>query len=244
MKAANYAFRETDSFAPQPTFGELRPAITPIVGRMRAMWLAMRAAVMAVFPMAPGLPKDCGDYLKFVDEFYQSDAYQSLSIEGYRVTPELIDRVRVDGWALESDDPDRKDRDALAASGYWQAFQAVKATVSDVIAGAHPGTVARTAHRDWPREFFQPSVAAGVLRLGALAGYRSDAVYLRRSRYVPPRWEALRDAMPALFDLLERETEPSARGALLTYSAAGRSARRRRSEAGRSTRPSAPTTTP
>ena len=34
-----------------------------------------------------------------------------------------------------------------------------------------------------------------------LAGYRNDAVYLRTSRYVPPRWEAVRDAMPALFDL-------------------------------------------
>ena len=29
------------------------------------------------------------------------------------------------------------------------------------------------------------------------------------SRYVPPRWEAVREAMPVLFDLLEKETEPS-----------------------------------
>src|ERR1700724_3161169 len=43
---------------------------------------------------------------------------------------------------------------------------------------------------------------------GALAGYRNDAVYLRASRSVPPRWEAVRDAMPALFDHLEKEPEP------------------------------------
>ena len=59
---------------------------------------------------------------------------------------------------------------------------------------------------------FQPCVAAG-LRRAALAGYRNDAVYLR-SRYVPPRWEAVRDAMPALFDLLEEEKVPSVRAVL------------------------------
>jgi len=39
-------------------------------------------------------------------------------------------------------------------------------------------------------------------------------VYLRGSRYVPPRWEAVRDAMPAFFDLLEKEPEPSVRAVL------------------------------
>jgi Fic family protein len=47
-----------------------------------------------------------------------------------------------------------------------------------------------------------------------MAGYRNDAVYLRTSRYVPPRWEAVRDAMPALFDLLENEPEASVRAVL------------------------------
>ena len=39
-------------------------------------------------------------------------------------------------------------------------------------------------------------------------------MYLRTSRYVPPRWEAVRDAMPALFDLLEKEPEPGVRAVL------------------------------
>jgi fido (protein-threonine AMPylation protein) len=214
MRAANFTIRETDPFAAQQTFGTLRPATAPIVGRMEAMWQAMREPVMAVFPKAPGLPKDRGDYLKFVDEIYKSDAYHSLSIEGYSVTPELIDRVRAGGWDPDHHDDDRKNRDALAARGYWQAFQAVKASVSEIIAGANPGALARGAHRDWYRELFQPCVAAGLLRAGALAGYRNDAVYLRTSRYVPPRWEAVRDAMPALFDLLEQETEPGVRAVL------------------------------
>jgi hypothetical protein len=33
-------------------------------------------------------------YLKAVDDIYVNDAYHSLSIEGYRVSPELIERVR------------------------------------------------------------------------------------------------------------------------------------------------------
>ncbi|HKC13227.1 MAG TPA: Fic family protein, partial [Vicinamibacteria bacterium] len=214
MKAANYTVRETHPFAAPQIFGPLRPATAPIVGHMQAMWQAMRDSVMAAFPKAPGLPRDRGEYLKFVDEIYKSDAYHSLSIEGYSVTPDLVDRVRAGGWDPDHRDDDRKNRDALAARGYWQAFQAVKGSVSEIIAGANPGSLTRTAHRDWYRELFQPCVAAGLLRPGVLAAYRSDAVYLRTSRFVPPRWEAVRDAMPALFGMLEQETEPGVRAVL------------------------------
>lgn len=44
--------------------------------------------------------------------------------------------------------------------------------------------------------------------------YRNDAVYLRTSRYVPPRWEAVRQAMPALFELLGGEEYPGVRAVL------------------------------
>ena len=83
-----------------------------------------------------------------------------------------------------------------------------------IIGGANPGTLIRSAHREWYRELFQPSVAAGLIPATALAGYRNDFVFLRTSRYVPPRWEAVRDAMPALFDLLESEPEPAVRAVL------------------------------
>jgi len=86
--------------------------------------------------------------------------------------------------------------------------------VEEIIAGANPGTLARSAHREWYRELFQPSVTAGLIPPAALAGYRNDFVFLRTSRYVPPRWEAVRDAMPALFDLLESEPEPAVRAVL------------------------------
>jgi fido (protein-threonine AMPylation protein) len=214
MKRAGYVVRESDPFEPEQTFGTLSRAQVPIVGRLQAMWEAMRAPVMAVFPDAPGLPKDTKAYLSFVDDIYQNDAYHSLSIEGYRVTPELIEQVRADNWDPEGHDADRQSRDALAARGYWQAFQLVRAAVGEIIGGAAPGALVSKAHRDWYGELFQPCVAAGLIAPSALAGYRNDAVYLRGSRHVPPRWQAVRDAMPALFDLLEQEREPAVRAVL------------------------------
>jgi len=181
---------------------------------MQAMWDSMRGAVLESFPKVPGLPKNKKRYLRFVDDIYKSDAYHSLSIEGYSVTLPLIERVRVGNWDPDSRDDDRQNRDALAARGYWQAFQNVKATVEKIIGGANAGAIVRTVHKDWYRELFQPCIAAGLLPARALAGYRNEAVYLRTSRYVPPRWEAVRDAMTALFDLLEQESEPGVRAVL------------------------------
>src|SRR5688572_20948227 len=214
MKSAGYDVREIDPFAAGLTFDFLAPTVSPIVGRMQAMWRSMRTVVADNFPAQPGLPQDRGSYLQLVDDIYKSDAYHSLSIEGYSVTPALIERVQQGNWAPERNDEDRKNRDALAARGYWQAFQQVKEAVAEIIAGANPGARVRTSHMGWYRELFQPFVAAGVIPAGALAGYRNDAVYLRTSRYVPPRWEAVRDAMPALFDLLENETHAGIRAVL------------------------------
>ena len=214
MKRAGFDVRESDPFEPEQAFVTLSRAQAPIVGRLQSLWEAMREPVLAVFPGAPGLPKDTKAYLSFVDDIYQNDAYHSLSIEGYRVTPELFEQVRAGGWDPDNHDADRQSRDALAARGCWQAFQLVRTAVGEIIGGAMPGALVRKAHRDWYGELFQPRVAAGLIAPSALAGYRNDAVYLRGSRHVPPRWEAVRDAMPALFDLFENEPESSVRAVL------------------------------
>ena len=214
MKTAGYDVRETDPFGAEQKFGVLAPATAPIVARLEAMWQSMRETVLENFPKPPGLPGEKAEYLRAVEDIYKSDAYHSLSIEGYSVRMELIERVKRGDWNPDGDDGDRKNRDALAARGYWEAFRRVKETVSQIIGGSNPGALVRTDHRDWYRALFQPCVAAGLRPAGALAGYRNDAVYLRTSRYTPPRWEAVRDAMPALFDLLEKETEPGVRAVL------------------------------
>lgn len=214
MKAAGYDARESDPFEGTKTFSTLPPAASPIVVRIQAMWKSMGDVVKANLPDAPGLPQDKRGYLESVEDIYKSDAYHSLSIEGYSVTPALIERVQAGSWDPAHHEEDRKNRDALAARGYWQAFQRVKEAIAEVIAGANPGARVRASHMNWYRELFQPFVAAGVIPAAALAGYRNDAVYLRTSRYVPPRWEGVRDAMPALMELLENETHAGARAVL------------------------------
>ncbi len=211
MKGAGYDVRESSPFEPGQIFARSGRPATPIAGRIEMLWQSMRGKVLAMFPKAPGLPTDKEAYLRFVDEIYRTDAYHSLSIEGYSVTPALVERVRQGGWDPEHDVRDRRNRDALAARGYWQAFQLVKKEVEKVIAGENPAALARAAHNDWYRELFRPCVTAGLIEPGALAGYRSIPVYLRGSRYVPPRWEAVRDAMPAFFDVLTKEPEASVR---------------------------------
>lgn len=214
MKGAGYEPREKTPFSRKQIFGTIEHGTAAIVGRLHALWWSFREPVVAAFPKAPGLPARKEAYLRLVDDIYQSDAYHSLSIEGYRVTPELIERVRGGNWNAERNEADRQSRDALAARGYWQAFQRVKETVGLIISGRDPGALVRTTHKDWYRELFQPSVAAGLIGPGALAGYRDHPVFLRGSRHVPPRAEVLRDAMSALFDLLEEESEPSVRAVL------------------------------
>ena len=89
------------------------------------MWSEMREPAISCFPPAPSSPVDIEAYLKSVEDTYSFDAYHSLSIEGYQVSEELIERVRSGRWA-PADDDDQNYRNAMAAKGYWQAFQEVK----------------------------------------------------------------------------------------------------------------------
>ncbi|MHB0953208.1 MAG: Fic family protein [Allorhizobium sp.] len=214
MKGAMYAVRETDPFDRNQQVSTVAIGGSPIVARLNAIWESQRQAVLDVFPAAPGLPSDTDAFMKSVEDIYKNDAYHSLSIEGYSVTPELIDRVRAGTWDPEVDQQDKQNRDALAARGYWQAFQKVKESVADILGGAPAGAVVRKQQRDWYRELFGPSVAAGILNPSALAGYRNHPVYLRGSWHVPPRSEAVPDGMEALFNLLEKESEPAVRAVL------------------------------
>jgi hypothetical protein len=211
MNTADHVIRERDPFEDTLNFILPKHEQSPYVNRIRLMWQRMREPVLKQFPVAPGRPADIAAYLKAADDIYVTDAYHSLSIEGYRVSPELIERVRSAEWDPDENEDDREHRNALAARGYWQAYKVVRQSVSKVLKGDDPGTVGDEDHRDWYREMFGPSVTAGLLRPADLAGYRSDPVYIRRSMHVPPRFEAVRDCMPAFFDLLREEPEPSVR---------------------------------
>ena len=211
MKSAEYVVRETDPFdQPAPLALSAREP-SPYVTRTRLMWQAMRGDITSIFPKAPTIRSDIDAYIKHVEDVYVTDAYHSLSIEGYRVTREVIERVRTGAWDPVNKEEDREQRDALAARGYYEAFQAVKRSVEKVLKGENPGTVADEDHTAWYRKLFAPSVAAGILRPGDLAGYRNGPVYIHNSLHVPPSHEAVRDLMPLLFELLAEEEDPAVR---------------------------------
>jgi len=214
MQAAGYDVRESDPFVNETPVTFTAKDHSPYVNRMRLMWQAMRGPVMEGFPPAPGLPEDAKAYLKTANEAYVMDAYHSLSIEGYRVSPDLIERVRRGTWNPDTNAADREQRDALAARGYWLAFQAVQESLKRILKGENPADVVDEDHGTWYREMFAPGVTAGLLRASDLAGYRNGQVYIRRSMHVPPGHEAVRDLMPAFFDLLRNETEPAVRAVL------------------------------
>jgi len=211
MRAAGYTVREQDPFKSRIDLVLPRREASPYAGRIRLMWQQMRGAVIDSFPSSPGRPKNIDAYLKHVEEVYVTDAYHSLSIEGYRVSPALIDRVRRGNWNPDANEQDREHRNALAARGYWLAYQAVQKSLRRVLRGENPGAVADEDHRAWYRELFAPSVTAGLLRAADLAGYRNGPVFIRRSMHVPPNREAVRDAMPVFFEMLTHETDPSVR---------------------------------
>lgn len=211
MTAAGYDVRESDPFRDRPALALPAREPSPFVNRIRLLWQKMREPVVGRFPKGPGLARDINAYLKRVDDAYVTDAYHSLSIEGYRVSPDLIERVRSGAWNPERNEEDRQQRNAMAARGYWQAFQAVRQSVGRVLDGENSGLVADEDHGTWYREMFAPSVTAGLLKATDLAGYRKGQVYIRGSMHVPLNWEAVRDAMPAFFDLLRAETAPAVR---------------------------------
>src|SRR5690606_18155641 len=149
-----------------------------------------------------------------VSDLFVNDAYNSLSIEGYRVSAGLIERIKAGNWQPEARDSDRQHRDAMAARGYWLAFQSVKKELQAVLEGGEPGKVAETGHRTWYRELFAPSVEAGIIRASDLAGYRNQPVYIRQSKHVPPGSGLVRDLMPAYFELLSSEMSAAVRAVL------------------------------
>ncbi len=214
MQKAGYDLRENDPFVNKPQVDLSVLDKSPYVNRIRLMWHQMREEVIKHFPEAPGIVKDHEKYLQQVEEIYVTDAYHSLSIERYRVTPELIVQVRSGDWDPNNNEADKKHRDAMAARGYWQSFQQVKKSVKRVLKNENPGHVVEDDHGDWYRELFAPSVTSGLVKASDLAGYRNDQVYIVQSKHVPLNKEAVRDTMPELFELLKHEKNAAVRAIL------------------------------
>lgn len=215
MRAAGYTVQELNPFVAQPPLLTPARGASPYVQRLQLMWRAMREEVLRNFPSEePGLPPNAADYLEAVQENYRADAYHSLSIEGYRVADELIQRVATGAWNPEQHAADADARNAMAAHGYWRAFEAVQHSLRRILGGENSGHVTRGDHGIWYRVLFGPSVEAGILSAADLAGYRNGPVYIKGATHVPPPREAVREMMPALFDLIAAEPSAAVRAVL------------------------------
>lgn len=176
MRKAGYEVRKNDPFENQSPIILSSREQSPYVNRLRLMWQNMREAIIEQFPKVPGRLNAIEAYLQQEEELYVTDAYHSLSIEGNRVSRELIERVGSRNWNPDQDQQDRSQSDVLAAHGYNDAFQAVKMSFVRIQNGDNPGQIIAADHGNWYRELFGPGVTAGLLRPADLARYRSGPV--------------------------------------------------------------------
>ncbi len=214
MRTVGYSVREHNPFDIPGVVYLAANAPSPYVNRIHLMWQQMRNHILDKFPHSTSRSNDINAYLQSVEESYITDAYHSLSIEGYQVNAKLLERVATGDWNPDSNESDRKYRNALAARGYWQSYQVVKGSLRKILNGENAGLVAENDHSDWYRELFAPCVIAGIIQPSDLIGYRKDQVFIRNSMHVPPRREAIHDSMLAFFELLKTETEASVRAVL------------------------------
>lgn len=201
---------------PEPLLAHARIR-SPYTARIEALWQKTRDAIIQNFPKPPGLPKNSKQYLTKVDEIYEYDAYNSLSIEGYKVTKELIEQVKNNQWNPDFNAQNQQTRNALAARGYFEAFQAVKESINKVLHGKDAGKILVEDLPEWYRKLFLPSVQTGIIPAEHLIGYRNDRVHIRNSRHVPPPKDAVVDAMEALFNCIKNEKHPAVRAILGHY---------------------------
>jgi len=214
ISAAGYILKDINPFDEYlPKLAEMRFS-SPYVGRIRLMWNEMRLVVIDNLPSSPGVVGDKKQTIEVIQETYKQDAYHSLSIEGYQVTEELISKIESGEWDPENIIDDRKQRDALAAKGYHNAFQEVIMSITKVLNGESSGSVLSNDLQKWYRQLFTPLLVANLLEPEKVVGYRNHPVYISNSRHVPPPSSAVLECMETLFQLLKEEHHAGVRAIL------------------------------
>jgi len=200
---------ETEHDSKNPLAASVRIK-SPYIARIREMWKSMRATILNEFPPPSRKNEGTEQVVAQIEDVYVHDAYHSLSIEGYRVSEELIAKIARGDWDSDSA-TDKEQFAAMAAKGYYDAFQCVLSDVRSCLDGGNPVKIADRQMHTWFASLFSPSVHAGLLNNSDLFGFRNHPVYIRDSQHTPPPSYALPDAMGSLFECLDEEAEPSVR---------------------------------
>ena len=189
-------------------------SVSPHAVRLRLMWKRMKEQILKLNLNLSQENMPIENVLYRMEENYVRDSYHSLSIEGYSVTEGLIERVRTGNWNPNGNQEDADRKNALAARGYYQAFQKVKESVKEILRGKNPGAVVGQDFEDWHFEMLQPCITAGIVKPSDLVGYRTNQVYIRGSRHTPPSPDAVREAMPVWIELMKQEENAVVRAVL------------------------------
>jgi len=211
LQAARFQFKPTAGEVAPKDFMPVRTR-SPYAARIFDLWSELRVPVAEIFP-PPAKLRDHAGILKSLEDTYVHDAYHSLSIEGYRVSEELIGKIASGDWNPDTA-ADRENVAAMAAKGYFEAFQTVKKDIEEALKSNRPAEVVRNNFPVWYAKLFSPSMQAGILSPSDLVGYRNGPVYIRNSLHVPPPRDAVSDAVDALFTCLSNEQNPAVRAAL------------------------------
>lgn len=185
---------------------------SPHVARIKIMWKEMREQILSITNTTQikvsNINQITDERIKSIQEIHRQDAYHSLSIEGYQVSEELIEKIKNGEWDAHTNEKDKGQKDAMAAKGYLASFDSVLKSVKKTLNGRNVGDVLSEELQAWYRELFTPLVKANLFLPERLAGYRNLPVYITNSRHVPPHHEAVVDCMQAFFELVREEEHP------------------------------------
>ncbi len=198
-----------DPFLESPAIFDAGKTEAASARRIRILWQQMRKDIIDGLsidePEFDFFSRPLEETLDAVNELYVHDAYNSLSIEGYAVTPELIERVSQGSWSPKTVENDQEAKNALAARGYYDAFNSVKDSLTEAYNKEDLNYLVDVGITQWHTSLFKPCVTAGLISEIDLAGYRKGPIYIRGSRHVPPASEQLMDCMTALKECIEKE---------------------------------------
>jgi len=197
-----------DPFTAPLVILEVNKKEAPSASRVRILWQSMRQDIIDKFSEIDASDfhfKPLNETLDAINEIYIHDAYNSLSIEGYQVTAELIKKVSNGDWSPESIKQDRDAKDALAARGYYDAFNQVKISLTEGYDKEELSYLIDVGLTQWYTSLFKPCVAAGIISEVDLVGFRKGPIYIRGSQHVPPASEQLMDCMAAFQECIVLE---------------------------------------
>ena len=150
MLSAGYAFSKSDPFEKEVFIFSTTKNQSNSEQRIQGLWESNRDEILRVFSdleYTIKAQKSTQESLDQINDIYQNDAYHSLSIEGYQVSEGLINKVSSGNWDPIQSTDDRQNKNALAARGYWQAFQLVVKDLKNALEGKDINTLcSKPAH--------------------------------------------------------------------------------------------------